>query len=98
MTIEEILSETLQLPPDERERLAEALFRSLEADAEWERTWAAEARRRLDEMDCGRVAPIPAEEAMKQARAALWLQPIVTDPVPVACESEISPGPSESTA
>ena len=71
MTIEQIVNETLQLPPDERERLAEALFRSLEPDAEWERAWATEAKRRLDEMDSGHVAPIPAEEAMKQARAAL---------------------------
>jgi putative addiction module component (TIGR02574 family) len=71
MTIEQIVSETLQLPPDQRERLAETLLQSLEPDAEWERVWAAEARRRLDEIDSGQVVPIPAVEAMKQARAAL---------------------------
>ena len=69
MTIEELLSATLQLPPDERE--PEAMFRSQEADAQWEHTWAIEARRRLDEIDCALMAPISAAEAMKQARAAL---------------------------
>ena len=71
MTIEQLVSEALRLPPMERELLAESLIQSLEPDLEWERTWASEARRRQDEIDSGQVTPIPAEEAMQRARAAL---------------------------
>ena len=70
MTIEQIISETLRLPPDQRERLAETLLQSLEPDARREQAWANEARRRLDEIDSGQVISIPSGEAMKQARAA----------------------------
>jgi len=61
-----ILEEARQLPPDEREWLAECLLikdESLSA-AEVEAAWGDEIKRRLDEIDSGAVKMIPHEEFM----------------------------------
>ena len=53
------------LPPQDRTYLAEQLLASLD-DADLEQEWAAEARRRRDEVRSGRVKPIPAEEVYRR--------------------------------
>ncbi|MDR3553287.1 MAG: addiction module protein [Syntrophobacteraceae bacterium] len=40
-------------------------------ETEIEALWVEEAERRLDEMDKGMVSEIPAEEALRRARAAI---------------------------
>ena len=59
----EIESKALQLPPEERARQAQRLISSLdqESDPDAEQVWLAEAERRLDELESGKVASIPAE-------------------------------------
>lgn len=76
MAVEKILQEALALPAKERGELAAALLRSIEpedtealTEAEWEKAWAAEAARRLKNLDEGRTRAIPAEEVFAKLRA-----------------------------
>lgn len=59
-----------QLPPDERERLVDALLESLNEPAyqALDAAWDAEIERRLAAYDNGEVAAIPAEEVFAKAR------------------------------
>lgn len=69
---EQLQAELLQLPPDVRARLAEALLASLEeANTELDLAWADEAERRAEELRSGRVAPVPAAKAKSRARSQL---------------------------
>jgi putative addiction module component (TIGR02574 family) len=68
-----LLDEARQLPPDEREWLAERLLindQSASA-AEVEFAWDAEIKRRLDEIDSGAVEMIPGEEVLARMDARL---------------------------
>jgi putative addiction module component (TIGR02574 family) len=69
----EIEAKALQLPPTERARLAERLIASLDqgSDRDAEQVWLAEAERRLDELESGKVASIPAEEVLDKARSTI---------------------------
>ena len=61
-----LLDEARQLPPEERQWLAECLLiedESLSA-AEVESAWDEEIKRRLDEIDSGRVQMVSHEEFM----------------------------------
>jgi len=69
MTIEELESALLKLPPSERARLAEQLISSLE-ESELEKAWYDEAERRLSEIRAGAVREVPAAEAYKSVDAA----------------------------
>ena len=68
-----IESQALQLPPKERARLAQRLIASLdpESDRDAEQVWLQEAERRLDELESGKVAGIPAEQVFRKARSTL---------------------------
>ncbi len=77
MTTRDLLDAALRLPPEARAALAAELIESLEhveIDEGAEAAWAAEIRRRLDEIDSGAVKAIPWDEArrriMKAAGAA----------------------------
>lgn len=73
MTIEEIEREALALPSEARARLADRLVESLTA-AEVSRIdelWAAEAKRRRDEVRQGRVQTIPGPEGLARVRRSL---------------------------
>lgn len=63
----------LNLPADERARLAERLISSLdqETDPDAESLWIQEAERRLDELESGSVAGIPADQVFDKARSSL---------------------------
>jgi putative addiction module component (TIGR02574 family) len=69
MSIEQLEAEALQLPPDERERLAEKLIASLhdEVDDAIARAWMDEAHRRRDEIASGKVMPVPGDVVAKRA-------------------------------
>ncbi len=66
-------AEALKLPPEQRARLAERLISSLDeaADPDSEDLWIQEAERRLEELESGRVEPIPAERVVEKARSSL---------------------------
>ncbi len=73
MTVEELESAAMKLDARSRARLAERLLRSLEAlsDAENEKLWAEEARRRDEELDQDPSLAQPADEVLSDARSRL---------------------------
>ena len=68
-----LLDEARQLPPAEREWLAECLLIDDESAsaAEVESAWDAEIKRRLDEIDSGAVKMIPGERVIAEMEAKL---------------------------
>jgi len=73
MTIEQIANEALALPSEQRALLAERLVESLDTaeTTRIDRLWAAEAKRRRDEVRQGLVRTIPGDEALAQVRRSL---------------------------
>lgn len=70
MKIEQIAEEALALPSEARALLADRLVESLDPaeDAYIRQLWAAEGRRRRDEIRSGQVKTIPGEEALARVR------------------------------
>jgi len=68
MTTEQIEQELMKLPGADRARLAERLIASLDEDAEVERAWIAEVRRRDEELVSGAAEAIPLEDALTTIR------------------------------
>ncbi len=68
MSLDELLSEAMNLSPDERLQLADRLFQSVdEVDAaEVRAAWDDEIARRIQDVDLGRVQMIEHDEAMKR--------------------------------
>jgi putative addiction module component (TIGR02574 family) len=76
MAWEELLEKALQLPSDEKERIARALYENLadeeeedEDPTEVEAAWAEEIQRRVEEIRNGTVETIPADEVMTELGA-----------------------------
>jgi len=68
-TADDLLSDALRLPPEERARLAHELLLSLEAegeDSDAEAEWAGELERRAQEVIGGKVKLVSPEEARRQ--------------------------------
>jgi hypothetical protein len=71
MSIEQLERELLRLPASERARLAERLIASLDEDAEVDRVWVEEVRRRDGELDSGAVESLPLEDSLRDLRDQL---------------------------
>ncbi|MDT0631668.1 addiction module protein [Rubrivirga sp. S365] len=71
MSLQEIESQALLLPPGERALLAQHLISSLDEEDEIERVWADEAARRWDALVSGEVKGIPVADALADARHAV---------------------------
>jgi len=73
MSLKEIEAEIKKLDLKDRATLAKWIVESLDelSEAEVESLWAEEAERRLDELEQGLVAEIPAKEELRRARAAI---------------------------
>jgi len=71
MSLDELQQEALKLAPEARAKLAQVLLASLEdlSEAEIDRLWLNEAKRRDQEIDSGRVSLRPAAEVLKEARS-----------------------------
>ncbi|NJL36739.1 MAG: addiction module protein [Leptolyngbyaceae cyanobacterium SM1_4_3] len=69
-TFDEIIRAALALPPNSRAMLAEHLLRSLDAQdqAVIDAAWAEVAEQRIQEIQQGKVTPIPAEQVFKELR------------------------------
>jgi putative addiction module component (TIGR02574 family) len=67
MSVEELETEALKLPPMERERLAMKLLSSVESSLEFEAEWIQEVERRAQELDEGTVEAIPADQVIREA-------------------------------
>ncbi len=64
----DLLEAAMKLPADARSELADRLLDSLESpfpDPEIEAEWAAEIKKRVDDIKSGRVKGIPWEEARR---------------------------------
>jgi putative addiction module component (TIGR02574 family) len=74
-TWEELLEKVLQLPSNEQEKIARAVYEHLadedddEDPAEVEAAWAEEIQRRVEEIRNGTVETIPADVVMAELRA-----------------------------
>lgn len=73
LTPEQLAEQAMDLPTESRARLADLLVESLDAAelGRIDRAWAAEARRRLNELRSGAVKPIPADEVFRKVRDSL---------------------------
>jgi hypothetical protein len=71
MTLKTIHQAALNLPREERGKLAAALLSSLDGENELERIWVEEAERRFAAFQRGETKATPAREAIAAARAAL---------------------------
>jgi len=71
LPLQQIESEALSLPADERARLAEALIESLDEDARLQQAWDEEIGRRVEDLRSGRVKGIPAEEVFAEMEELL---------------------------
>jgi len=71
MTVEEIMREALTLDVETRASIAHELLSSLESlsDAEVERLWIAEAKRRSTDVRAGRAQTLSAQDSLARARA-----------------------------
>jgi putative addiction module component (TIGR02574 family) len=68
---DELLKKAMALPPEERGALAASLIESLdegEADLDVEEAWQHEVARRMEEIDSGKVKPVPWLEVKRRAR------------------------------
>ena len=76
MPLQDIEAEALQLPLEERSRLAGRLQESLEPEPHdtpenIEKAWGEEIARRIEDMDAGRTESIPYEEVRSEMRALI---------------------------
>jgi len=66
----ELLKEVLSLPVEQRALLADTILKSLNApEADLDRIWVEEAKRRLEELRSGRVKAVPGDEVFQRVRA-----------------------------
>ena len=67
MTTAELIDEVVSRPVNERALIADSLLRSLNPpESENDKAWAELARRRLDEIRCGKVQCIPGDEVFSK--------------------------------
>ena len=76
MPLQDIEAEALQLPLEERGRLAGRLLQSLEPEPQdtpenISAAWEQEIARRIEEMDAGRTESIPYEQVRAELRALI---------------------------
>jgi putative addiction module component (TIGR02574 family) len=71
--VSELLKKALALPQEARAALAGSLLESLDEsiDASAEEQWNEEIAHRIQELDSGKVKPIPWAEARRQVSAIL---------------------------
>jgi putative addiction module component (TIGR02574 family) len=71
--VAELLKKALALPAEARAALANSLLESLDdtVDESAEEEWNKEIARRIEELDSGKVKPIPWADARRQISAIL---------------------------
>jgi hypothetical protein len=73
ISVEKLTEQALALPPHARALLADRLAESLDPllEEEYRGLWAAEAIRRLEEIQSKKVTPIPIAKAIAKIRKSL---------------------------
>jgi putative addiction module component (TIGR02574 family) len=71
--VSELLKKALALPREARAALAGSLLESLDdaVDASAKEEWGGEIARRIEELDSGKVKPVPWAETRRQISALL---------------------------
>jgi putative addiction module component (TIGR02574 family) len=72
--VSELRKKALALPPEARAALATSLFESLDeepAEQGVEAAWSEEVKRRIEDIDSGKVQMIPYEEVRRRLAALL---------------------------
>ena len=69
--VSELLKKALALPPEARAAFAGSLLESLDdtVDSSAEEEWSREIARRIEDLDSGKVKPLPWAEARRQISA-----------------------------
>lgn len=70
-SLEQLQSQALELPAEDRARLIELLLASFEPKTEAQEAWIEEAVRRRDEVRSGKASMVPGDEALARVRARL---------------------------
>ena len=65
--LETLEAEAMDLPPEERVKLADRLIATVFGDNDIEEAWASEVGRRVAEIEAGRIQMIPAADAIARA-------------------------------
>ena len=70
MSTEQITQQALALPPEEREKLAELLYLTLDhsSSEEIEQAWIEEAERRLDKFHAGEIHSLDGPTVIEQIK------------------------------
>ena len=64
---QDLIDEAISLPIEERAILVDSLLCSMNPSSEEnDQKWAAEAKKRLEEIRSGKVRPVPGEEVFKK--------------------------------
>jgi len=71
LTPNDLESQALRLPPEERVRLAERLLASVRTDASVDEDWLAESLRRLGDLEQKVTTGIPVEAVIERARSLI---------------------------
>lgn len=71
--VEQIADRAMHLSPEDRLALAERLWASVDAPEQSAigRVWADEIERRIDDLESGKVKPVPAEEVFARIERKL---------------------------
>jgi putative addiction module component (TIGR02574 family) len=71
--VADLLKKALALPAEARAALAGSLLESIDGtvDASAEEEWNQEIAKRIEELDSGKVKPVPWDEARRQISAIL---------------------------
>lgn len=65
----DLAAEVLDLPPENRARILELLIASFEPKSSAQKAWMDLALRRREEVQSGKVAMVPGDEALARVRA-----------------------------
>jgi putative addiction module component (TIGR02574 family) len=63
---QQLIDEAISLPIEERALLVDSLLRSMNPLDEDDKKWAVEAKRRLEDLRTGKVAPVSGEEVFNK--------------------------------
>lgn len=72
MKTADLMNEAASLPLEERARLVDSLLQTLNpVDESVAAAWLAAGRRRLDDLDSGRIKAVPGDEVFERVRRRL---------------------------
>lgn len=71
LPVEDLAAQALRLPPEDRAKLVERLIASFEPRSPAQSAWLAVAQARRADVQAGKAALVPGDEAIARVRARL---------------------------